>query len=310
MFSLTLFTSLGDAETNKRMDFETFKDFEEFLSGAYEMEYEQKKDAPLISPAIFDDTTKPRSNENVSHWGGWCAFDVDDWTGGGIVEHFEEKLNGYKFILYSTASSTQEKPKFRVVIPTSNNVSDIRIRAFWYGMNRFLGTVGDKQVKDYTRLYYVPGSYKSSNNNFLHISDGQAFVNYIEIIHKNPIPENIGFIDKFPKEIQDAVIVNTRRKLLKGRPDLHWNSYTNCPFWPRRTADYYRGLAPDSGRYFTMYRIMVAIAFSALKQRYPINEMEISALCREFDLDSGARYKDRPFEREARRSIEYACKKA
>ena len=120
--STTVFKSIYDNKTHRRINFPTFSDFEKFL---YSLSKEQKKgkqDAQLISPATYKaDTT--RANKNVLDWGGWCAIDVDDHEFKGDLK--DELLNHYgkyRFVCYSTASSKPDLPKFRMVFPTRKRV--------------------------------------------------------------------------------------------------------------------------------------------------------------------------------------------
>ena len=77
MYSLTLFKSIFDNKTHKRMDFSSYAQFEQLLFELSRQKRPDKKSAPLITPAIYNpDTT--RANENVICWAGWCAVDVDD----------------------------------------------------------------------------------------------------------------------------------------------------------------------------------------------------------------------------------------
>ena len=75
--SLTLFKSIFDNKTHKRMDFESFAEFEKLLYELSKIPRKDKKEAQLISPATYI-VNKTRANDNVVDWGGWCAVDVDD----------------------------------------------------------------------------------------------------------------------------------------------------------------------------------------------------------------------------------------
>jgi hypothetical protein len=54
-----------------------------------------------------------------------------------------------------------------------------------------------------------------------------------------------------------------------------------------------------------MYQIMVAVAGTAVKNQYPITANEITNMCREFDMDTGNWYENRPMNKEADRALEY-----
>ena len=104
MVSLTIFDSIYDNKTNKRMDYNSFDEFEQVLYKLSEStKYPTKKDAPLISPATYiPDTT--RGNDNVTGWGMWRALDIDDFEGD--IEQIKKAYGKYRFVCYSTASST------------------------------------------------------------------------------------------------------------------------------------------------------------------------------------------------------------
>ena len=88
------------------MDYDSFDEFETVLFKlSQSTKYPTKKDAPLISPAIYK-TDSTRCNDGVIGWAGWCAVDVD-------VEVEAEPWKEYTHIKYSTASSTKSLPKFR-----------------------------------------------------------------------------------------------------------------------------------------------------------------------------------------------------
>jgi hypothetical protein len=57
-----------------------------------------------------------------------------------------------------------------------------------------------------------------------------------------------------------------------------------------------------------MYQIMVAVAGTAVKNQYPITANEITNMCREFDMDTGNWYENRPMNKEADRALEYVYK--
>ena len=116
-YSLTLFKSIFDNKTEKRMDFTSYAQFERLLFELAQQKRKDKKSAPLISPATYvEDTT--RANDNVLGWAGWTAVDVDEHVFDGDLE--KELINAYgkwNHVVYSTASSTEKHPKFRIVLP-------------------------------------------------------------------------------------------------------------------------------------------------------------------------------------------------
>ena len=201
MVSLTIFDNIYDNKTNKRMDYNSFDEFEAILYKLSESEkYPTKKDAPLLSPAIYQpDTT--RANDNVTGWGGFGILDIDDYQGD--LKDIESKYDKYRYVCYSTASSTVENPKFRLVFPLTQHIDKDDIKHFWYALNKEIGDIADAQTKDLSRMYYVPAKYKNSFN-FIFSHNGDI-MNPSDLMEKYPyVKPNQTMFDRFPEAIQKA----------------------------------------------------------------------------------------------------------
>ena len=303
--SLTLFNSIFDNKTTQRLTFKDFDSFEKALYGLAERRIKSKKDAPLMSPAQYKpDTT--RKNDNVTMWSAWCAVDVDDFKfEGDLYGNLRTRFGNYKFVCYSTASSTQSLPKFRLVFPLTKNVPAEKIRHFWFALQTTLGDLGDKQTKDLSRMYYIPAKYDNAFN-FIFSNSGD-YIDPDMVMKKHPYREKSGnnFFDRLPEDMQREIIEHRKSKL--DNTNVNWSSYRNCPFFPRQLEKEYRMIS-NTGWYHKMYQIMVAIAGNAVKNKYPITVQEITLLCRELDAETGNWYKSRPLEKEADRALEYVYK--
>ena len=150
--SATFFKSIYDNKTNRNMKFNSFSQFEKLLYKLSEMPRKGKKDAELISPASYvDDTT--RANKNVLDWSGWTAVDVDDHEfKGNLKDELYNRFGSLSYVCYSTASSSDNHPKFRLVFPLSKPVESVKIKHFWFALNKELGEIGDGQTKDLSRM--------------------------------------------------------------------------------------------------------------------------------------------------------------
>ena len=315
--SLTLFNSVYDNKTDKRMDFSSWEKFVQLLYNVAEMPAYKpakgeklakgKKASPLISPATYVDGTT-RKNENVVDWGGWCALDVDDHKFEGDLENeLRRKFGSYSFVCYSTSSSTQDHPKFRLVFPTSVRVEADKIRHFWFALNAEIGGIGDAQTKDLSRMYYVPGQYPGANN-FIFSNDGDP-VDPFELMSKHKYVEksaNSAF-DRMPPAIKEAILKERKSKLVNT--DISWSSYHDCPFVSRKLVEEYKTIN-ETGWYHKMYQLMVSIASAAIRQNYPITANQIEVLCRQLDLETGGWYKNRPLQQEASRALDFVMKNA
>lgn len=309
MYGLTIFKSIKDNRTHKWMSFDSLEKFEELLYRLSKQPgYKPKKDenklgSPLICPASFQPNSK-RRNVNVIQWNRWAALDVDEYD-----TSFEEAVSLFRdkyFICYSSASSTREHPKFRIVFPLTHDVPSDKIKHFWFALNTEYNSIGDKQTKDLSRMYYVPAQYPGAYN-FI-FTNKNNFINPNELMEKHEYVSDFrqSFSDKMPQHIQEKLDAFRRDQLTNN--SIHWSSYHDCPFVDKNRILEFKATAhiDGSGRYAKMYSLMVSIAANAIRLRYPITSSQIETICREIDSETGGRYRHRPFRLEAERAISFA----
>lgn len=305
MYSLTVFKSIYDNKTEKRVDLKSWDDFEQLLFNLSKRPIKDKVDAELISPAVYTPGTT-RANKNVTEWARWAAVDVDDHKFEGDLENeLRTKFGDWYYVCYSTASSTYDHPKFRLVFPLKGSVNNDRIRQFWFALNTELGSIGDKQTKDLSRMYYTPATYAGANN-FIFVNSG-SYVDPDYLIEKYPMePKKTGktFFERLPEEMQSMILQH--RKDQAENSNIRWTSYHDCPFVSKGAVDNYRNLTADW--YHGMYRLMVSIAGRAVESKYPITSREVAELCKQIDMETGNWYENRPLEVEADRAIDYIYK--
>ena len=299
MVSLTIFDSIYDNKTEKRMDYESFDQFEQVLYKLAESDkYPKKTDAPLISPAIYK-TETTRANSNVTGWGGFGIVDVDDYEGD--IDDIHKKYSEYRYVCYSTASSTKEHPKFRLVFPLTEYVQAENIKHFWFALNKEIGDIADAQTKDLSRMYYIPSKYRGAYN-FIFSHPGKLMdPGSIMAKHRYVVP-NESFFDKLPDAIKQGLIEHRKGKL--NNTDFTWTGYSDCPFVSKHHVDEYK-LINKTGWYSKMYQIMVSTAGNAMQRGYPITAQEIAWICQDLDNDTGNWYAKRDFVKEAERAIEF-----
>jgi len=282
-------------------DWDSFVDFLRLLS---QRNLKGKKDAELISPAVYKPGTT-RRNANVLGWAGWAALDIDDHEfTGNVKDAILDSYGHWSFVCYSTASSSRDHPKFRLVFPLTNFVPQESIRHFWFALNSEFGSLGDKQVKDFSRMYYIPASYANAYNFFFVNSGNPIDVDALQ--RKWPYDDRKhakSFLDRLDPKVAEQVLQYRKDKL--QNTSIVWNSYHDCPFWPKKLAAEYISIT-STGWYRQMYLIMVAVAARALEKEYPITASQIAELCKQFDIENGNWYENRPLEVEADRALEYA----
>ena len=311
-YSLTVFDSIFDNKTNKKVTVKGWEAFETLmfslakLPGYKAKKGEKKKSSSLISPAVYTDEAT-RANANVTGWGGWAALDVDEYSCT-----FEEALkvySQYTHICYSTASSRPEKKKFRVLFQLNKIVPADKIRHFWYALNKHFGSMGDEQTKDLSRMYYVPAQYPEADN-FIFIRSGKVMdPDTIMDLHPFVEKQSLLLIDRFPENIKNEIL-KYRQEQSNNNTGIRWNSYLDCPFVNRKLITEYKSISSidGSGRYRMIYKIMSSIACNAVKKRYPITPTQIADMLKELDRDTSRIYQKRPLHTEAERAIEYAYK--
>lgn len=314
MYSMTIFKSprwwdrenryVYDNKTHRRMDFESWDRFANFLRKLSERKLNGKQDAELITPAVFKPNST-RKNDNVLAWAGWAAVDVDDTTfNGNLEDELRSRFGDWNFICYSTASSTNDAPKFRLVFQLSGEVEVDKIRHFWFALNSELDDLGDPQTKDLARMYYIPAKYSGANN-FFFVNEGIPLdIDYV--LARWPYDSKRdakSFLDRLPTAWREQVVEYRKGKL--DNTSYVWTSYKDCPFWPKSLAAEYMSIS-STGWYRQMYRIMIAIAGKSIERGYPITALQIVELCRQFDIETGNWYENRPMEVEANNALEYA----
>lgn len=319
MYSLTVFKSprwweqeqrfVYDNKTHRRLDFESWDRFVKFLYKLSERPLEGKPNAELITPAIFEPGTT-RANKNVLAWAGWCAVDIDDWTfEGDLKDELNRRLNRWNYVVYSTASSSLAKPKFRLVFELDRHVPVAEIKHFWFALQSYLDDKGDKQCKDFCRMYYVPATYANANN-FIFDNRGMPLaVDYLlEAYPYNEKQTSANFLDRLPPEWQKQ-IVEHRKSALENN-NYKWNNYRDCPFVNKKMIAEWNSIAhiDGTGRYRMIYKIMIAIAGNAVKRGYPLTSIQLVELIKQLDADTSRKYQHRALDVEANNALEYAYK--
>jgi len=300
--SLTIFDNVYDNKTVKRMDYKTFDQFESVLYRLADgNKYATKKEAPLISPAVYSPLSL-RSNDAVEAWGGFGIIDVDDFTGD--IKTIEEQYEKYKYVCYSTASSKIDSPRFRLVFPLTKWVEKDNIKHFWYALNKEIGGIADAQTKDLSRMYYVPSQYRNSFN-FIFTHDGEVMdPDDLMVQHKYVVPAT-GFYDRLPEAIKQGLMEHRKSQL--NNTNISWTGYKDCPFVNQKKVQEYKSLT--QGWYYAMYQLMVSISGNAITKGYPITAKEVEFLIRDLDSETGNWYLKRPIDKEAERAIEFVFRK-
>lgn len=312
-FEMTVFESLYDVKTERKIQKNSWNEFVKFLQDLSGLSY-TKKTAPLISPAVYKDGTT-RSNKNVSAWAGWAALDIDahPFDNIGAVKWWMNEFHSEKtYLCYSTASSSQVKPKFRLVFPLTEWIDDSRkIQRFWMALNKEFAEIADQQTKDQSRMYFIPAQYTESDNNFFWSVKKNA-INPDALIRKHnmeslQINSGPSFLDMLPEKMKEEIISYREQQLKSSGKKYTWTDYRDCPFVKEEPLRNYREIAltGQEGRYRSLYNLMVSIARAAIMREYAITAHEIKDLVLEIDADVDFFYKNRKILPECERAIAF-----
>jgi len=115
----TVYASIYHAEP---LDFFPRDDIDAFIDGLryfHQFSYENKEMNGLISPAIFDPSLADETKRGLANiraiWGIWLDNDGGDLT----HEEFARLFPRLRMLIVNSFSSTPEKPRWRVFIPTT-----------------------------------------------------------------------------------------------------------------------------------------------------------------------------------------------
>jgi len=304
---LTIFDGIFDNKTDKGLTV-TWPEFVNLLRGLSDVFAVKatrdnpypKNAAKLISPAYYKQGAL-RRNVEVIAWGSWCALDIDDISDLNTVK---ETFKDVEHVIYSTASSTEEKPKCRVVMPMTAEVPAERIKHFWYALNKEYQGLGDAQTKDLSRMYYVPARYENAYHFFIE-HKSPNLIDPWELMRKHeyltPAPKSSLFA-KLSDDMKTELLEFQKSKLKNNH--ITWTSYQDCPFVSKKKLLEYQTIS-EGGWYHALYNMMVSIASNATRQGYNLSARELELLMRQIDMDTGNWYKNRPIHVEAERALEF-----
>jgi hypothetical protein len=155
-FVTTTFRHVKAPEPESVRDW-TWGEFVEFLERNGHERSEEKAQQALFGPFSLA-PGKTRAKKHVEHVFGW-ALDLDRLTQDdvdAVLEHlFEDEL---AFVVYSTHSHTEAKPKYRVVGPLATAVSGKNWPNVWRAIVDEYSPGADEQCKDCSRIFHFPSA--------------------------------------------------------------------------------------------------------------------------------------------------------
>ena len=177
-YSLTIFKNTFDNKTHRSMEVDSWDAFEGLLYGMKRKEGEKggNNSVLLLVLVVISKTLREVIRTLFLGSSLRLCLDVDDFrmdrnehsdtsdVVATLEKELEERFGEYYYVCYSTASSTEEQPKFRLVFPLTKEVVVKDLPHFWFAMNKEFKELGDEQTKDVSRMYYVPAIYPNAYN--------------------------------------------------------------------------------------------------------------------------------------------------
>lgn len=151
--------------------------WEMFVRGMTTHRERDTKEGKLWSPAIYP-LGATRARKNVTQV---CALvaDVDHDTDAYSMDLVSNALSSICHIVHTSYSHTQEEPKFRVIVPLEDPISDLdRWDSIWERWRLYflhLRIKIDRSCSDPSRMYYLP-SCPPGAEKIAYLVDGEWMV--------------------------------------------------------------------------------------------------------------------------------------
>ncbi|WP_115746954.1 hypothetical protein [Escherichia coli] len=272
---------------------EDWSEFCTYIEAWSTLDQPEKKRAPLISPAFYDNVVY-RKNENVSGW-SFLALDFDDATDiTPEIAHQELTDMGWQHAIYTTASSTEDNPKFRLFIPFARVVEPHEMDDVWASAFQMWGSLTDAQCKDKSRGYYIPGVYPGAVNKCYLMRDGEAMsVEWLLASFPPPPPPTI------------APVIHAKRAT-GPLSFVSWTGLHDCPLVKPAWVTEYTNLGSGGDQHYkVLYQFMIKVAGKAVRDGISLTPSELASLARQLDAAKDSRWykQGRNFETEAQRAM-------
>ncbi|WP_345820603.1 DEAD/DEAH box helicase [Methylobacterium fujisawaense] len=179
----------------------TDKEYGLLLKGLHKQVLENKDDNRLIMPALCVPDSNTKRAEQNALWGRHLYFDLDNTE----LKHraLSTIFPDVEMIVYNSFSHTKEKPRYRAIFLTNDNMTPNVYKFFWYQIVQRIENAGYYGFKDsrpkggrkphgidnkpnVVCAFYLPCQAKSGNSFFRHYIKNRKPIDVREWI-KHPI---------------------------------------------------------------------------------------------------------------------------
>ena len=294
---VTIFKAMNSENAYKRLKFDDWQRFIEFLYTSYNERCLTENDQNMHMQSGYNPSGR-KLKGSIKESSLWFAMDFDDMQNHTIDTFLDFISNkGIEFVAYNSKSCRYNDPRMRVIVPLSRKVEDREYLHFWTNMRRFYGDLFDKQTNYIEKTQGFPSQYEKAYNFFTH-NDG-------ETIDVDGIKGLYPFIDMRTTILKIDGFSDYRLKKLTNR-NIVWSGASDCPFVNKGLlSKFYTIYDSDGlGRHKLSYSIMVNIASNAVRNKYPITVDQIVDIMK--DIDYNNIYRSRNWHKEAANALDHA----
>lgn len=148
------------------------EDWQVFVDGMSTPSVRQQKDGPGIVPGRFKPGGKRKIADAVSHT--LVVLDLDNKGNELTKQRIMQALQGYVYAAHTTHSSTNANPKWRVILPIKEELSQDQYERVYAYFGAVFGESMDGSCFDLARLFYLP-SCKELESYDAWSSEGETF---------------------------------------------------------------------------------------------------------------------------------------
>lgn len=280
----------------------------ELLEDTFDEVLPSKSESQLFNCCEFEDGYRTNAT---------CLFstalimDIDETT---RIEEVSSMLREYGALawIYNSPSHKVEAHRFRVVMPYAAPIMNDPSLPFgaisehkkvWLCVDHSLGNCIDKQTKDISRCFYIPGQYGSAEAHHFKFIDGTVhkpsdWVDAVwDDIRKDHEPQEPTMLDNMRENERKK-----RRKVMNA----DWAGLADCPYVKQEYIDRYLSLAKGN-HHNGLFVFMCRVFGNAKIRGHEITSDEVTSLARELDFLDGGWYAsgNRKIELEAQRALRY-----
>lgn len=212
------------------------------------------------------------------------ALDVDEgWTIDAAEDAVEELMTPY--VIYTTTKSTLDEHRFRILLFLDRPVDAVEYEALWYGLAKRFDTTMDAKTRDISRISIMPRMWDGAYNDFRWDSRGILLDVDAILKHypKDVKPEPAAEASSMFFDALQAHRMDLRRQRNADVDPATLTDIHNSPIVPSKTLNE----AMSSSQGGRTYKLLCAVAASALRQGYTVGVAELASISKQFSAIAG-----------------------